>query len=53
MFLPSYLMRTHGSKHQQDAVKGVPPKQMQNVYEVITIIEETLWMFNLLLGVTC
>lgn len=34
LFLPSYLMRTHGSRQQQDAVKAVPAKQVQKVYEV-------------------
>lgn len=33
-------MRTHGSRHQQDAVKGVPAKQMQNVYEVRTRMKD-------------
>lgn len=27
-------MRTHGSRQQQNAVKTVPAKQMQKVYEV-------------------
>lgn len=27
-------MRTHGSRQQQDAVRTVPGKQMQKVYEV-------------------
>lgn len=27
-------MRTHGSRRQQDAVRAVPVKQMQKVYEV-------------------
>lgn len=34
LFLPSYMMRTHGSRKQQDAVKDVPAKQMQKVFEV-------------------
>lgn len=33
MFLPSYIMRTHGSKKQQDAVKNAV-NQMHKVYEV-------------------
>jgi len=27
-------MRTHGSRQQQDAVRSVPGKQMQKVFEV-------------------
>uniref|UniRef100_A0A2P2MP67 Uncharacterized protein MANES_14G112700 n=1 Tax=Rhizophora mucronata TaxID=61149 RepID=A0A2P2MP67_RHIMU len=34
LFLPSYVMRTHGSKQQQNALKNVPAKQMQKVFEV-------------------
>lgn len=34
LFLPSYLMRTHGSRHQQDAVKRIPAREMQKVYDV-------------------
>lgn len=37
LFLPSYVMRTHGSRKQQDAVKIVPVKQMQKVFEVQNI----------------
>ncbi|KAK1399892.1 DNA-directed RNA polymerase [Heracleum sosnowskyi] len=46
VFLPSYLMRTHGSRHQQDALKGVPPKQMQNVYEALDTLGNTKWRIN-------
>ncbi|XP_059635968.1 DNA-directed RNA polymerase 3, chloroplastic isoform X2 [Cornus florida] len=45
-FLPSYLMRTHGSKHQQDAVKSVPVKQMQKVYEALSTLGNTKWRVN-------
>ncbi|RVW75094.1 DNA-directed RNA polymerase 3A, chloroplastic [Vitis vinifera] len=36
LFLPSYVMRTHGSRKQQDAVKSVPRRQLQKVFEVKT-----------------
>lgn len=34
LFLPSYVMRTHGSRKQQDAIHRLPGKQMQKVFEV-------------------
>lgn len=36
LFLPSYVMRTHGSRKQQDTIKSVPRKQLQKVFEVKT-----------------
>lgn len=48
MFLPSYLMRTHGSRHQQDAVKGIPARQMQKVYEVRNTILPSTYVVLLL-----
>ncbi|KAK4481656.1 hypothetical protein RD792_012563 [Penstemon davidsonii] len=46
LFLPSYLMRTHGSRKQQDAVRTVPPKQMQKVYEALDTLGNTKWRVN-------
>ncbi|KAL7137956.1 hypothetical protein ABFS83_10G130300 [Erythranthe nasuta] len=46
LFLPSYLMRTHGSRHQQDAVKTVTSKQMQKVYEALDTLGNTKWRVN-------
>ncbi|XP_006578470.1 DNA-directed RNA polymerase 3B, chloroplastic-like isoform X2 [Glycine soja] len=34
LFLPSYIMRTHGSRKQQDVMKNVNGAQMQKVFEV-------------------
>ena len=34
LVLPSYIMRTHGSRKQQDVMKNVKRKQMQKVFEV-------------------
>ncbi|KAL2482807.1 DNA-directed RNA polymerase 3 [Forsythia ovata] len=45
-FLPSYLMRTHGSRQQQDAVRTVPGKQMQKVYEALDTLGNTKWRVN-------
>ncbi|CAN4113272.1 unnamed protein product [Withania somnifera] len=46
VFLPSYLMRTHGSRRQQDAVRSVPGKQMQQVYEALDTLGSTKWRVN-------
>ncbi|CAL5376392.1 unnamed protein product [Camellia sinensis] len=45
-FLPSYLMRTHGSRQQQDAVKKIAVKQMQKVYEALDTLGNTKWRVN-------
>jgi DNA-directed RNA polymerase, mitochondrial len=34
LFLPSYIMRTHGVKDQKDAINSVPRKQLRKVFEV-------------------
>lgn len=34
LFLPSYIMRTHGAKQQREAVKRVSKKQIEPVFEV-------------------
>ncbi|KAF5196166.1 Dna-directed rna polymerase 2 protein, partial [Thalictrum thalictroides] len=33
LFLPSYIMRTHGAKQQRDAVKWTPKKQLEPIFE--------------------
>jgi len=38
LFLTSYIMRTRGSKKQQDVMKNVGRKQMRKVFEVLHII---------------
>ncbi|XP_028091898.1 DNA-directed RNA polymerase 3, chloroplastic-like [Camellia sinensis] len=45
-FLPSYLMRTHGSRQQQDAVKKIAVKQMQKGYEALDTLGNTKWRVN-------
>ncbi|KAM7472905.1 hypothetical protein LguiA_011088 [Lonicera macranthoides] len=45
-FLPSYVMRTHGSRQQQDALKRVPPKQTRKVYEALDTLGNTKWRIN-------
>ena len=34
LFLPSYVMRTHGARQQREAVKRAPKEQLQSVFEV-------------------
>ncbi|XP_054806124.1 DNA-directed RNA polymerase 3B, chloroplastic-like [Prosopis cineraria] len=46
LFLPSYIMRTHGSRKQQDVMKNVKGKQMQKVYEALDTLGETKWRIN-------
>ncbi|OAY31446.1 DNA-directed RNA polymerase 3B, chloroplastic isoform X2 [Manihot esculenta] len=45
-FLPSYIMRTHGSRKQQDALRRVPAKNMQKVYEALDTLGNTKWRVN-------
>ncbi|KAH7546138.1 hypothetical protein FEM48_Zijuj01G0168800 [Ziziphus jujuba var. spinosa] len=46
LFLPSYVMRTHGSRKQQNAIHTVPGKQMQKVYEALDMLGNTKWRVN-------
>ncbi|XP_072962324.1 DNA-directed RNA polymerase 3, chloroplastic-like [Typha angustifolia] len=46
LFLPSYIMRTHGAKDQQDAIRSVPGKQLQKVFEALDTLGCTKWRIN-------
>ncbi|KAK3134241.1 hypothetical protein QOZ80_6AG0546730 [Eleusine coracana subsp. coracana] len=46
LFLPSYIMRTHGVKDQKDAMKSVPKKQLRRVFEALDILGSTKWRVN-------
>ncbi|XP_062178704.1 DNA-directed RNA polymerase 3B, chloroplastic-like [Phragmites australis] len=46
LFLPSYIMRTHGVKDQKDAIKSVPRKQLRRVFEALDILGRTKWRVN-------
>ncbi|XP_061347447.1 DNA-directed RNA polymerase 3B, chloroplastic isoform X2 [Gastrolobium bilobum] len=46
LFLPSYIMRTHGSKMQEDVMKNVKRTQMQKVFEALDILGNTKWRVN-------
>ncbi|XP_076909851.1 DNA-directed RNA polymerase 1B, mitochondrial-like [Bidens hawaiensis] len=45
LFLPSYLMRTHGAK-QRDVVKHTPKKQLGAVFEALNTLGATKWRVN-------
>lgn len=46
LFLPSYVMRTHGARQQREAVKRVPREQMQSVFEALNTLGSTKWRVN-------
>ncbi|XP_057950136.1 DNA-directed RNA polymerase 3, chloroplastic-like [Malania oleifera] len=46
LFLPSYVMRTHGSRKQEDALRDVPEKNMQKVFEALDTLGSTRWRIN-------
>ncbi|MCL7027733.1 hypothetical protein MKW94_013203 [Papaver nudicaule] len=46
LFLPSYVMRTHGSRQQREAVKSTPRKQLEPVFEALDTLGNTKWRIN-------
>uniref|UniRef100_A0A5B6YJ87 DNA-directed RNA polymerase N-terminal domain-containing protein n=1 Tax=Davidia involucrata TaxID=16924 RepID=A0A5B6YJ87_DAVIN len=46
LFLPSYIMRTHGAKQQRDTVKRAPKKQLEPVFEALNTLGNTKWSVN-------
>ncbi|KAL5842149.1 hypothetical protein ACOSQ3_012752 [Xanthoceras sorbifolium] len=46
LFLPSYVMRTHGSRKQQDALKTVRRESMKKVFEALDTLGSTKWRVN-------
>ncbi|KAM7464420.1 hypothetical protein LguiA_032541 [Lonicera macranthoides] len=46
LFLPSYIMRTHGAKQQRDAVKRVPRNDIEPVFEALNTLGSTKWRIN-------
>ncbi|KAK6266706.1 hypothetical protein QUC31_017543 [Theobroma cacao] len=46
LFLPSYIMRTHGVKQQREAVKRTPRKQLEPVFEALDTLGCTKWRVN-------
>ncbi|XVF43309.1 hypothetical protein PTKIN_Ptkin02bG0030000 [Pterospermum kingtungense] len=46
LFLPSYVMRTHGAKQQRETVKRTPRKQLEPVFEALDTLGNTKWRIN-------
>ncbi|OVA15329.1 DNA-directed RNA polymerase [Macleaya cordata] len=46
LFLPSYVMRTHGSRQQREAIKKTPRKQLEPVFEALDTLGNTKWRVN-------
>ncbi|KAF7822354.1 DNA-directed RNA polymerase 2B, chloroplastic/mitochondrial-like isoform X1 [Senna tora] len=46
LFLPSYVMRTHGAKQQREAIKRVPQKQLEPVFQALDTLGRTKWQIN-------
>ncbi|CDP02357.1 unnamed protein product [Coffea canephora] len=46
LFLPSYVMRTHGARQQREAVKRAPINQLRPVYEALDTLGNTKWRVN-------
>ncbi|XP_027350568.1 DNA-directed RNA polymerase 2B, chloroplastic/mitochondrial-like isoform X2 [Abrus precatorius] len=46
LFLPSYVMRTHGVRQQREAVKRAPRKQLEPVFEALDTLGHTKWRVN-------
>ncbi|CDY07360.1 BnaA07g24390D [Brassica napus] len=45
-FLPSYLMRTNGSKQQRIAVNKTPKAQLEPVFKALDTLGNTKWRIN-------
>ncbi|WCJ25474.1 DNA-directed RNA polymerase 1 mitochondrial [Euphorbia peplus] len=45
-FLPSFVMRTHGSRQQRETVKRTPQEQLQPVFEALDTLGSTKWRVN-------
>ncbi|CAI0552882.1 unnamed protein product [Linum tenue] len=45
-FLPSYIMRTHGSKQQREAMKLASKAQLEQVFEALDTLGSTKWRVN-------
>lgn len=46
LFLPSYVMRTHGAKQQRETVKRTPRKQLEPVFEALDTLGNAKWRVN-------
>lgn len=46
LYLPSYIMRIHGSKQQREAIKRAPRQQLTRVFEALDTLGSTKWRIN-------
>ncbi|XP_058115108.1 DNA-directed RNA polymerase 2, chloroplastic/mitochondrial-like isoform X2 [Magnolia sinica] len=46
LYLPSYVMRTHGARQQREAIKRAPKGQLQPVFEALDTLGNTKWRVN-------
>ncbi|NP_001289520.1 DNA-directed RNA polymerase 2, chloroplastic/mitochondrial [Nicotiana sylvestris] len=46
LYLPSYVMRTHGARQQREAVKRASRNQLQPVFEALDTLGNTKWRIN-------
>ncbi|KDP24319.1 hypothetical protein JCGZ_25615 [Jatropha curcas] len=46
LFLPSYVMRTHGVRQQREAVRQTSKEQLQPVFEALDTLGRTKWRIN-------
>ncbi|KAG6420986.1 hypothetical protein SASPL_117532 [Salvia splendens] len=46
LYLPSYVMRTHGARQQRETVKRAPTKQLKPIFEALDTLGNTKWRVN-------
>ncbi|CAA0828792.1 DNA-directed RNA polymerase 1- mitochondrial [Striga hermonthica] len=46
LFLPSYIMRTHGAKQQREAVKRASKQQLRPIFQALNTLGSTKWRVN-------
>ncbi|KAL2905252.1 DNA-directed RNA polymerase 1B mitochondrial [Bienertia sinuspersici] len=46
LFLPSYIMRTHGAKQQRDALKRIGKENLNTVFKALDTLGNTKWKVN-------
>ncbi|KAK4409797.1 DNA-directed RNA polymerase 2, chloroplastic/mitochondrial [Sesamum angolense] len=46
LYLPSYVMRTHGARQQRESVKRTPAEQLKPVFEALDTLGSTRWRVN-------
>ncbi|KAL3640220.1 DNA-directed RNA polymerase 2, chloroplastic/mitochondrial [Castilleja foliolosa] len=46
LYLPSYVMRTHGARQQRESVRRASRQQLKPVFEALDILGSTRWRVN-------